>query len=62
MLVPNTISLNEEIMQLYLETLVPAISEPGDDLNHVSTCMFDVQLLQVRMHVYDTWVIYKVGR
>uniref|UniRef100_A0A7S0RV80 chorismate mutase n=1 Tax=Pyramimonas obovata TaxID=1411642 RepID=A0A7S0RV80_9CHLO len=45
-LVPQNISLNDEIVELYTKTLVPAICEAGDDNNYGSTCMFDVQVLQ----------------
>jgi len=45
-LVPNNITLNDDILKLYIDTLVPGICKDGDDHNYGSTAMFDVQALQ----------------
>ena len=42
----ETINLNNVIMDLYLQELVPGITEPGDDNNYGSAAMQDVLCLQ----------------
>lgn len=42
-----SINLNESILKLYLEHLMPEITEPGDDGNYGSAAMYDVMILQV---------------
>ncbi|KFM25573.1 Chorismate mutase 1, chloroplastic [Auxenochlorella protothecoides] len=41
-----SINLNESILKLYLEHLMPEITEPGDDGNYGSAAMYDVMILQ----------------
>ncbi len=47
-LVPQAkeINLNKQIMDLYLQELMPGITEPGDDNNYGSAAMQDVLCLQ----------------
>lgn len=47
-LVPRAkaINLNSQIMDLYLQELMPGITEPGDDNNYGSAAMQDVLCLQ----------------
>ena len=40
------INLNKQIMDLYLQELMPGITEPGDDNNYGSAAMQDVLCLQ----------------
>ena len=42
----EAINLNNLIMDLYLQELVPGITEPGDDNNYGSAAMQDVLCLQ----------------
>jgi len=42
----NSINYNPKIMRVYLEDVIPAITEPGDDKNYGSACLLDVTLLQ----------------
>lgn len=48
MLAPGSkaINVNERIMDLYLQRLLPGITEPGDDNNYGSSAMGDVLCLQ----------------
>ena len=41
------INLNSKILPLYLHTILPGITEPGDDGNYGSSAMLDVLALQV---------------
>ena len=41
------ININERIMALYLEHILPGISAPGQDNNFGSSAMYDVLALQV---------------
>lgn len=41
------ININEKIMALYLDHLVPGITQPGDDNNYGSAAVYDVLALQV---------------
>ena len=43
------INLNANVMAMYLEHLLPGITQPGDDNNHGSAAMYDVLCLQVRL-------------
>lgn len=40
------ININRQIMDLYLDTIVPEITQPGDDSNYGSAAMYDVLCLQ----------------
>lgn len=40
--------MNQSILKLYLEHLLPEITSPGDDGNYGSAAMYDVMILQVR--------------
>lgn len=40
------VSVNSKIMQMYLEHLLPEITEPGDDSNYGSAALYDVVILQ----------------
>ncbi|KAJ3256075.1 Chorismate mutase 1-like protein [Boothiomyces macroporosus] len=40
------LNINPEIMQVYINNIVPAITKEGDDLNYGSSCTKDVELLQ----------------
>eukprot|EP00891_Asterochloris_glomerata_P009776 jgi/Astpho2/9776/Aster-03752 len=42
----KAINVNERIMDLYLQRLLPGITEPGDDNNYGSSAMGDVLCLQ----------------
>lgn len=44
----ENINLNPKIMPLYLETILPGITQPGDDANYGSSATQDVLALQVR--------------
>jgi hypothetical protein len=41
------INLNKQILPLYLETILPGITQPGDDGHYGSSAMLDVLALQV---------------
>lgn len=43
----HNINLNKKILPLYLETILPGITQPGDDGNYGSSAMLDVLALQV---------------
>jgi hypothetical protein len=43
----DEINYNPQIMDLYLNILIPSITERGDDKNYGSACLLDVTLLQV---------------
>lgn len=43
----DEINYNPAIMRMYIEEVIPAITEPGSDNNHGSSCLIDVTLLQV---------------
>ena len=40
------INVNDQIMELYLDHLLPEITQPGDDANYGSSAMHDVTALQ----------------
>ena len=40
-------NINDQIMSMYLEHLLPEITQPGDDHNYGSAAMYDVMILQV---------------
>ncbi|KAK9814496.1 hypothetical protein WJX72_006773 [[Myrmecia] bisecta] len=40
------ININDQIMDLYLQHLLPGITQPGDDNNYGSAAMYDVLCLQ----------------
>ena len=42
----KAINVNDRIMDLYLQRLMPGITEPGDDNNYGSSAMGDVLCLQ----------------
>jgi len=42
----DEINYNPAIMRMYIEEVIPAITEPGSDNNHGSSCLIDVTLLQ----------------
>ena len=42
------ININDKVMALYLDHLIPGITEPGTDNNYGSSAMYDVLALQVR--------------
>ena len=42
----KAINVNDRIMDLYLQRLLPGITEPGDDNNYGSSAMGDVLCLQ----------------
>lgn len=44
----DKINWNAKIMPLYLETILPGITQPGDDANYGSSATQDVLALQVR--------------
>ena len=44
----ETININDQIMAMYLDHLLPEITQPGDDMNYGSCAMDDVMVLQVR--------------
>jgi hypothetical protein len=41
------ININEKVMALYLDNLLPGITQPGTDNNFGSSAMYDVLALQV---------------
>ncbi len=41
------ININDKVMALYLDHLIPGITEPGTDNNYGSSAMYDVLALQV---------------
>ncbi|KAG0264483.1 chorismate mutase aro7 [Mortierella polycephala] len=43
---PNNINVNKDIMDRYLQDIVPKICTPGDDLNYGSSATRDVECLQ----------------
>ena len=43
----HDININEKVMALYLENLLPGITQPGTDNNFGSSAMYDVLALQV---------------
>ncbi|KAG0222795.1 chorismate mutase aro7 [Actinomortierella wolfii] len=43
---PNNININKDIMDRYLQDIVPKICLPGDDLNYGSSATRDVECLQ----------------
>ncbi|KAF9189799.1 chorismate mutase aro7 [Haplosporangium sp. Z 767] len=43
---PNNINVNKDIMDRYLQDIVPKICAPGDDLNYGSSATRDVECLQ----------------
>ena len=45
------ININDKVMALYLDHLLPGITEPGTDNNYGSSAMYDVLALQVCLHV-----------
>ena len=45
----SDININNTILDLYLNTILPGITAPGDDANYGSSAMYDVLLLQVRL-------------
>ncbi|GAB4815345.1 hypothetical protein N2152v2_002391 [Parachlorella kessleri] len=40
------VNINDQIMTMYLEHLLPEITQPGDDHNYGSAAMYDVMILQ----------------
>lgn len=42
----DSININEDVMRLYLEDILPEITTPGDDNNHGSAVTLDVLCLQ----------------
>ena len=42
------ININDKVMALYLDHLLPGITQPGTDNNYGSSAMYDVLALQVR--------------
>ncbi|KAF9544452.1 chorismate mutase aro7 [Mortierella hygrophila] len=43
---PNNINVNKDIMERYLQDIVPKICTPGDDLNYGSSATRDTECLQ----------------
>jgi chorismate mutase len=43
---PNSINVNKDIMERYLQDIVPKICAPGDDLNYGSSATRDTECLQ----------------
>jgi hypothetical protein len=43
----RSINLNDKILPLYLNTILPGITQPGDDGHYGSSAMLDVLTLQV---------------
>ena len=41
------ININDKVMALYLDNLLPGITQPGTDNNYGSSAMYDVLALQV---------------
>lgn len=42
----KSININDQVLSLYLGTILPGITEPGDDNNYGSAAMYDVLALQ----------------
>ncbi|KAK4530123.1 hypothetical protein CCYA_CCYA03G0980 [Cyanidiococcus yangmingshanensis] len=43
---PNSINVNEKILQIYTQEIIPRLTDEGDDLNYGSSCVNDVACLQ----------------
>ena len=43
------ININDKVMALYMDNLLPGITQPGTDNNYGSSAMYDVLALQVRI-------------
>lgn len=43
----RSVNINAAIMDMYLEHLMPEMTQPGDDHNYGSAAMYDVMILQV---------------
>lgn len=41
------ININDKVMALYMDNLLPGITQPGTDNNYGSSAMYDVLALQV---------------
>ena len=53
-LVEQDININDEVFRQYIERVVPAICNPGDDLQHGSSALCDIAALQAlsrRIHI-----------
>lgn len=44
----SSININADVMDMYLNKLLPRVTQPGDDSNYGSAAMYDVLCLQVR--------------
>lgn len=42
----SSVSVNHKIMDMYINHLLPEVTNPGDDRNYGSTAMYDVMILQ----------------
>jgi len=54
LLVPQSININDEILQLYIDKVVPSICPEGDDEQHGSSALCDIACLQAlsrRIHI-----------
>ncbi|KAJ3012917.1 Chorismate mutase 1-like protein [Thoreauomyces humboldtii] len=47
LLVPNDVNLNDKLKHIYLNDILPAICNPGDDSNYGSSATKDVDALQI---------------
>ncbi|KAJ3221022.1 chorismate mutase aro7 [Clydaea vesicula] len=53
LLVPNNVNINDQLMKIYINEIVPKITDEGDDGNHGSAATKDchvLQLLSRRIH------------
>lgn len=56
---PNDININDKIMDVYVNHLVNAICQPGDDNNYGSAATKDIECLQAlsrRIHYGECWI------
>lgn len=44
---PNTININDRILDFYLNTILPSICVEGDDQNYGSCALYDISCLQI---------------
>jgi chorismate mutase len=57
----DEINYNPQIMRVYLEEVIPAVTRNGSDNNHGSSCLIDVTLLQVNPPIPPIYVIPQVS-
>ena len=50
----TSINVNQHLLSIYIDRLLPEITEPGDDGNYGSAGMYDVVALQVCV-VWRCW-------